>query len=78
MEKFWTPVGEGVKTPEEVSRLIQNLFPGKIAFDLATEVDGKTSQLPGLSGMKVMEKRFLKLLPYKPTPAFSSLAESLP
>lgn len=63
LERFWTPVGEGVKTPEEVSRLIQTLFEGKLAYDLAVEVDEKASSLPGLEGMNLMKNRFLKILP---------------
>jgi hypothetical protein len=54
MENFWSPVGAGVKTPEEVNRLILTLFPGESALSMAEEVDQKMGTLPGLEGIALM------------------------
>jgi hypothetical protein len=53
-ERFWTPVGEGVKTPAEVAELMGTLFPGEDLRELADIVDDKFAALPGLSGFNVM------------------------
>jgi rubrerythrin len=50
----WTPVGAGVKPPEEVARAICTLFPGATGDELARMIDAKVSDLPGLEGLTLM------------------------
>ena len=56
MTRFWSPVGAGVKTDDEVARLFTYLFSGQAGVDLAQEVDSKIEALPGLAGMKLTRK----------------------
>jgi rubrerythrin len=53
---FWTPVGAGVKTDDEVFRLMVTLFPGENGKRLAQEIDGRISTLPGLEGIRIMHR----------------------
>lgn len=58
LNRFWTPVGVGVKSIEEATRLVRLLFPEKEGIRMADDIDGRISSLPGLSGLGIM-KRFL-------------------
>lgn len=58
LKKFWSPVGAGVKSNEEVSQLLHFLFPGEKTKQLAQEVDARIAELPGLEKLKVMEDYF--------------------
>lgn len=58
LEFNWVPVGAGVKTPSEVSRLFSIIFPGEFGRKLVREVDAKMASLPGLEGIRLMEPYF--------------------
>ncbi len=48
VEKFWRPVGEGVKTEAESNVVIRTLFSGKDGVDMIkTYVNNRVAQLPG-------------------------------
>ena len=49
-ERFWTPVGSGVKTRAEVFRLVDALFPGAVIDDVMGDIAGRISTLPGMEG----------------------------
>jgi hypothetical protein len=56
LEAFWTPVGAGVKSEEEVDALVLYLF----GFDdrgreMVREIDGTVAELPGLGGLTLLE-----------------------
>lgn len=48
---FWTPVGAGVKSPAEVRRLMDVLFPGAVLARVARDIDARIHALPGLDGV---------------------------
>ena len=56
LKAFWTPVGAGVKSQEEVDALLLYLFgdspEGRAA---AREIDGTVAALPGLEGLTLLE-----------------------
>lgn len=54
LSRFWSPVGAGVKSDQEVTRLIFSLFSNGSVEPFAREVDGKISTLPGLEGIRPM------------------------
>lgn len=54
MEKFWSPVGAGVKTDDEVRRLVFSLFGSDGALEIARDIDAKIGSLPGLGGIRLM------------------------
>lgn len=58
LERFWSPVGAGVKTHDEVARLFTDLFGNDYKDQLINEVDEKIGQLPGLNGIKIMGSWF--------------------
>lgn len=60
LEFNWVPVGAGVKSPLEVTRLFQTLFPAEAGRKLVREVDNKMGTLPGLEGIRLMEPYFEK------------------
>lgn len=50
----WSPVGAGVKSDDEVARLMGLVFPGARGEGIAQEIDAKISSLPGLKGLTLM------------------------
>ncbi len=68
-EKNWTPVGSGVKSPEQVAVLIARLFPGQRLYEVFGTVDRRMGQLPGLQGFNVCSKYADKLQTMLPSDA---------
>lgn len=58
LQRFWSPVGAGVKTDAEVARLFTDLFGEGYGDKLVNEVDHKIGQLPGLEGIQIMGSWF--------------------
>jgi hypothetical protein len=54
---IWQPVGAGVKTDAELRQLMSYLFEGREA-EMATEVDRRLQQLPGMQGVTPMTNWF--------------------
>lgn len=50
-EKFWSPVGVGVKSRAEARELVDCLFPGSLLHATMARVDDKMGELPGLAGI---------------------------
>jgi rubrerythrin len=65
-EYNWTPVGSGVKSPEEVAAQVARMFPGERIFEVMAVCDRRMSQLPGFAGFTVCSRyadRVQALLP---------------
>ncbi len=58
LEFHWAPVGAGVKTPDEVRKLFNILFPAELGRTLVKEIDEKIGALPGLGGIHLMSGYF--------------------
>ena len=56
LKRLFKPVGEGVKTTDEVNQLALDLFSGADGREAVRAIDQQTSQLPGLGGLHVMER----------------------
>jgi hypothetical protein len=56
LDRFWVPVGQGVKTQEEVDALALYLFDDEQGEEELLGIDEKIGRLPGLSGVKLMSK----------------------
>lgn len=52
LARFWSPVGAGVKPPENVSRMIDVLFGG--AAQIVAGIDAQIGRLPGLEGIELL------------------------
>ena len=58
LRAFWTPVGAGVKTDEEVDALALYLFgDSPEGREGIREIDATISELPGLAGLTLLEDR---------------------
>jgi len=58
LNAFWTPVGAGVKTDEEVDALALYLFgDSPEGREGIREIDATIAELPGLEGMTLLEDR---------------------
>jgi hypothetical protein len=58
LRAFWTPVGAGVKSEEEVDALALYLFGDSPAGrEGAREIDATIAELPGLGGLTLLEDR---------------------
>ena len=54
-KNFWTPVGAGVKSQEEVDALALYLFSDDEGREQVREIDRSVSELPGLEGLTLLE-----------------------
>ena len=50
VEKLWSPVGNGVKTPAEAAALAQRLFPNGRFEQVLRYIDKRVGVLPGMEG----------------------------
>jgi hypothetical protein len=56
LDRVWVPVGQGVKTQEEVDALALYLFDDQEGDAELAAIDEKIGKLPGLSGIKLLSK----------------------
>lgn len=64
--KFYAPVGGGVKTDEEGARLVAQLFPGDRIFEVMGYVEKRMAQLPGMEGLACATRWAAKVQPMLP------------
>jgi hypothetical protein len=56
LEQFWTPVGAGVKSEEEVDALVLYLFGHDVrGREMLRELDATMAEIPGLDGLTLTE-----------------------
>jgi hypothetical protein len=56
LDSFWTPVGAGVKSDEEVDALVLYLFGyDERGREMIREMDATVSEIPGLNGLTLLE-----------------------
>jgi hypothetical protein len=56
LDRVWVPVGQGVKTQEQVDALALYLFDDEQGEEELLGIDEKIGRLPGLSGIKLMSR----------------------
>lgn len=54
LSRFWTPVGQGVKTSSEVQWTMKYLFGGTQGLVTAQRIDSIIARLPGLDGLHLL------------------------
>jgi len=54
LKHFWSPVGAGVKTDEEVLTLTRLIFEGEGGAKIIEGIDGRIAGLPGLEDLKLL------------------------
>ncbi|HVV87976.1 MAG TPA: acyl-ACP desaturase [Kofleriaceae bacterium] len=52
LERSWSPVGSGVKTPADHVDLVSRMFKGDRLTSVLEQLDARLSELPGLSGVR--------------------------
>lgn len=50
-ERAWNPVGSGVKTGDEVYRLVDAVFPGQVIDQTMADIQRRIAALPGMAGI---------------------------
>jgi hypothetical protein len=55
VERFWAPVGSGVRSPAEAATLARDLFSGHDGREAARRIDRTIGRLPGLEGIPLTE-----------------------
>jgi hypothetical protein len=56
LDRVWVPVGQGVKTQEEVDALALYLFDDEEGMADLALIDEKIGKLPGLTGIKLLSR----------------------
>ena len=56
VSRFFSLVGSGVKTPEQMAYMLHKLFPGALLKDMTSYVDGRLAALPGMEGLTVVDE----------------------
>ena len=64
--KFYAPVGGGVKTDEEGARLVAQLFPNERIFEVMGYVERKMAALPGMEGLECATRWAARVQPMLP------------
>jgi rubrerythrin len=64
--KFYAPVGGGVKTDEEGARLVAQLFPNDRIFEVMGYIERKMALLPGMDGLTCATQWAAKVQPMLP------------
>lgn len=64
--KFYAPVGGGVKTDEEGARLVAQLFPGDRIFEVMGYIEKKMALLPGMAGLDCASRWAARVQPMLP------------
>lgn len=65
-QKFYAPVGGGVKTDAEGARLVAELFPGDRIFEVMRYIEKRMAQLPGMEGLDCCTRWAAKVQPMLP------------
>jgi hypothetical protein len=56
LNRFWRPVGHGVRPPEETDFVISYLFGSDEGTAAAARIDRRIAKLPGLSGLQLVQR----------------------
>ena len=56
LDRFWTPVGTGVRPQEETDFVVFELFGDEGGAAAIAEMEAELSKLPGLGGMRLIRR----------------------
>jgi len=66
VNKFYAPVGGGVKTDAEGAALVAKLFPGERIYEVMSYIERRMGQLPGMQGLTACSDWAEKIQPILP------------
>ena len=64
--RFYAPVGGGVKTDAEGAQLVAQLFPGDRIFEVMSYIEKRMAQLPGMEGLDCCTRWAARVQPMLP------------
>jgi rubrerythrin len=65
-QRFYAPVGSGVKTDAESAELVARLFPGDRIIEVMSYIERRMAQLPGMAGLDACTRWAAKIQPLLP------------
>jgi rubrerythrin len=66
VNKFYAPVGSGVKNDGQAAAVVAGLFPGERIFEVMSYIERRMAQLPGMEGLDACTKWARKIQPMLP------------
>jgi rubrerythrin len=66
VQKFYAPVGSGVKDDAAAAAVVAGLFPGDRIFEVMSYIERRMAQLPGMDGLDACTKWAAKIQPILP------------
>jgi rubrerythrin len=66
VNKFYAPVGGGVKTDADAAALVARLFPGERIYEVMQYIERRMAQLPGMAGLTACSDWAEKIQPILP------------
>ncbi|HUJ62402.1 MAG TPA: hypothetical protein VLX92_28060 [Kofleriaceae bacterium] len=74
VQRFYAPVGSGVKREGESAELVARLFPGARIFEVMRYIERRMGQLPGMAGLDACTRWAARIQPALPAPDAEPLA----
>lgn len=56
LRKYWGPVGSGIMPEPEVAHMLRQIMGGQDGYDAARKIDESVQKMPGLRGLRVVER----------------------
>jgi hypothetical protein len=75
-DHFWTPVGGGVKSEQQVAALIAGLFPGALLGEVLDGLDQRLARLPGMDAFDAGRRYAARIAPRLAADQISTRAAS--
>ena len=66
VQKFYAPVGSGVKDEAQAAALVARLFPGDRIFEVTSYIERRMGQLPGMAGLDACTRWARRIQPILP------------
>jgi rubrerythrin len=74
VNKFYAPVGSGVKDEAQSAALVAGLFPGDRIFEVMSYIEKRMAQLPGMANLDACTKWAARIQPILPEPMRATAA----
>jgi len=65
-QRFYSPVGSGVKTETELAQQFARMFPRERIFEVMSYIERRMAQLPGMAGLDSLTRYAAKIQPLLP------------
>jgi hypothetical protein len=66
VQRFYSPVGSGVKTEAEAREMMARMFPGDRMMEVMSYIERRMAQLPGMAGLDACTRWVEKIQPLLP------------